>query len=95
MIKKQQNVGWSNLSIPRLQIKSSQVKIVYYHNYMDIVYIWETETQLGLFVLYFDSYIVIHGNLYAEAPIVSKKKKKNKFASLKFGDGEVISFHIF
>ena len=43
---------------------------------MDIVHIFERlETQLGLFVPYFDSYIVIHLNLYAEATIASKKKQ--------------------
>ena len=68
---------WDEITYRFPDFKSSQVKSksFFYHNYMDIVYIWETETQLGLFVLYFDSYIVIHGNLYAEAPIVSKKKQ--------------------
>ena len=58
---------------------SSQVKIIlllWLHEYS--TYIWETETLLGLFVPYFDSYMVIHGNLYARVTLVSKKTKTNK-----------------
>ena len=32
--------------------------------------------MLSLFVQYFDSYMVIHGNLYARVTLVSKKQKQ-------------------
>ena len=51
---------------------SNQVKIILLsllHEYS--TYIWETETLLGLFVPYFDPYMVVHGNLYAGVTLVS------------------------
>ena len=57
----------------KVKVKVKIILLSSLHEYS--TYIWETETQLGLFVPYFDLHILMHDNLYVEATIVSKKTK--------------------